>query len=1271
MALAGCLVALFVVAAWASSFAGLVEHSAARLSVLVVAGCVLLCVRAQPRGVWACSSVYLITLSVFHLGVAALFATGTSFDRIRGQYDFRWLAVYPMSRLFAVATLGVVSAAVGVAAMTLLRAVRAAGDRPVPAAGDPPATASPDRPDRPDLRAPAGLVVLAVSVVGLVAIVLAAGGIGLLFGSYAAVGQTALRGPLVPYVLLGVGLGLALAVIGGPSRWRTAALVVFALFAAAALPLGLRGEVMFPAVAAAAVAARRRIVVRGVVVLLGAVILLALIGGLREIRESGLAATRLSAITFSPVDGIAELGASIRPVGSVLEWRDEFGERPPAGSTFYGQLDRLVSGRLLGHPQPSQFSDERLFNVLMLDREGPIGGSPIAEAYYNFGARGVVGFLLLTGLVVAWMDHGRSVRRTDTACLVLLVPLITEVRNAFAAVPVQAMLGLGVLGLIRLAETAAARTARTDPARPLRPAPPRPRPASRPARAGRESVPVRSEPAAAPGPRVGGPRAVDSPPPPPPPPGPKANVAKPHRGIGRVGAVVTGWLGLSAVASLGQAMVTARMLPLGGRGALVVLLTISALGSLVGGLGTNVAFRHYFGRGDPRVSLGDYLGLSLTVAPPAAGLVTVASLQVIHLSGGARVDAELGGAIAVLAVANLLAVQVLDALNAAGSIVLAAGLVAATGLGQLGLLLAGPRHPSLPHILVILALCWAAQAAAGVAVLARSGLSVRPRADRWAWRLLIVKGVPALGLNVGATMAFRFDRLLVAAFGGAGAGAVYSIAAAAGEALRLVPGSVGQVVFHRTARGALSRAVLRRVTRVLLAVLLVAAGVLALVAPWLVRTLFGPGYAAAVTPMRLLLVAELLLAPFLVECRALSGLGRTGAAGGAGLLGLAVSLVTYPVLVPWRGPAGAAVGSMLAYVVMTAVARRALGRELGTPPAIRFSPPATSPTSPGPSGPGRPRGPGADEPAASLRKGDALMALHPQHDTLVVEPTAHGGRLAFYRQAADAAYWDELWDAQPADYRRARAGHLPLHLRRAVRRHLPPGGRVLEAGCGPGQFSVAMAARGFTAEAVDWAPRTVERLRTAAPKIRVWRGDVRRLDVPDGYYDAVYSPGVCEHFADGPQEVLRETLRVLRPGGTALVSTPCFSPLLRALGPGGGPGRLPRPRAGEFYQYAFTPAELSAVLRAVGFEQVRAHPYGALATVLEFTGPGRALAARVPRARLRPLEAALDLLGVAHLSGRACLWVARRPAYPPVAPGVPRTSAAAARPSTTLEDRSE
>ncbi|MCK9921667.1 O-antigen polysaccharide polymerase Wzy [Frankia sp. AgPm24] len=979
LAFVGCGLALFVVVAWSASLVTLPERAAARVCVLVVAGGVLLCVRAQPRGVWACSSVYLITLSVFHFGVAMLYATGTSFDRLRAQYDFRWLAVYPMSRLFTIATIGVLAATLGVAAVTFWRTLRpatradatrrpAARTGTVPAATlMPAATAATAVTDgvaadgvaaggvaRPSLRAPAGFVLVAGSAVGLVAIVLGAGGLGLLFGSYEDVGQTALRSPLVPYVLFGLCLGLVLAVIDGPNRWRRATVVVFVLFAVIALPLGLRSEVMFPAVSAAAVAARRRVVVRGVIVLLGAVLLLAFIGGLREIRQSGLAAVRLEAITFSPVDGVAELGASIRPIGAVLDWRDGMGERPAPGSTFYGQVQRLLSGRVLGRPQPSQFDDERLFNVLIMDREGPIGGSPIAEAYYNFGLPGVIVFLFGTGLVVAWMDHGRSRRGTEAACLVLLVPLVIEVRNAFAAVPFQVLLGLVVLGLIHAAESAAARRALARSRRPFaRPASARPAPV-RPASLRLPLLRPVSVPAAPalPGPRLpaqrlpadagSSPRAATRPLMPPDPcPGIEIAVADadviapPARprgagagGIGRVGLVVTGWLGLAAVASLGQAVVTARMLPLAERGALVVLVTVCAFGALVGGLGTNVAFRHYFGRADPRVGLGHYLGLSLAVTPLAAGLVTLFSLLLLRLSGGARVDGWLLVAVALLAAANLLAAQLLDALNAAGEISLSAAFVAGTSVAQFAVLLLGPRHPGLRHIVVVLAACWGVQIVVCVVELARRGLPVRPRRDRTAWRLLVSKGLPALGLNIGATVAFRFDRLLVAAFGGASAAAVYSVASASCEALRLLPGSVGQVIFHRSARGTLTAATLRRVTLTVCGALCVAAGALALAAPWLLAHLFGAGYGAAVTPMRLLLVAELLLAPFLIECRMLTGLGRTRAAGAVGLAGLLLSVATYPVLVPWLGATGAAIGSMIAYGAMTLLARRALRAHL-------------------------------------------------------------------------------------------------------------------------------------------------------------------------------------------------------------------------------------------------------------------------------------------------------------------------------------------------------
>jgi Na+-driven multidrug efflux pump len=116
--------------------------------------------------------------------------------------------------------------------------------------------------------------------------------------------------------------------------------------------------------------------------------------------------------------------------------------------------------------------------------------------------------------------------------------------------------------------------------------------------------------------------------------------------------------------------------------------------------------------------------------------------------------------------------------------------------------------------------------------------------------------------------------------------------------------------------------------------------------------------------MRLLLVAELLLAPFLVESRVLTGVGRTAAAGGVGLLGLLVSLAAYPAFVPWLGPTGGAVGSMLAYAVMTLLAHRAVRADRGpawgaaTPVVARAArpcPPRRSAARPGPCPPREPQ----------------------------------------------------------------------------------------------------------------------------------------------------------------------------------------------------------------------------------------------------------------------------------------------------------------------------
>ena len=96
-------------------------------------------------------------------------------------------------------------------------------------------------------------------------------------------------------------------------------------------------------------------------------------------------------------------------------------------------------------------------------------------------------------------------------------------------------------------------------------------------------------------------------------------------------------------------------------------------------------------------------------------------------------------------------------------------------------------------------------------------------------------------------------------------------------------------------------------------------------------------------------------------------------------------------------------------------------------------------------------------------------------------------------------------------------------------------GRVLEVGCGMGEFAQRLAAD-LEAEiiAVDLSPRMVELTRERGVDARV--ADVQQLPFGDGEFDCVCANWVLYHVADVNQGV-SELARVLRPGGRLVAAT--------------------------------------------------------------------------------------------------------------------------------------
>ncbi len=97
-----------------------------------------------------------------------------------------------------------------------------------------------------------------------------------------------------------------------------------------------------------------------------------------------------------------------------------------------------------------------------------------------------------------------------------------------------------------------------------------------------------------------------------------------------------------------------------------------------------------------------------------------------------------------------------------------------------------------------------------------------------------------------------------------------------------------------------------------------------------------------------------------------------------------------------------------------------------------------------------------------------------------------------------------------------------------------PGEHVLDVGCGPGYFALALGTKGFRVTGIDVSEAMISRGVTNAAEAKVSAVfrvmDAQNLGFDDGSFDHIVTRNVLWNLTD-PERAYREMMRVLRPGG--------------------------------------------------------------------------------------------------------------------------------------------
>jgi SAM-dependent methyltransferase len=139
-----------------------------------------------------------------------------------------------------------------------------------------------------------------------------------------------------------------------------------------------------------------------------------------------------------------------------------------------------------------------------------------------------------------------------------------------------------------------------------------------------------------------------------------------------------------------------------------------------------------------------------------------------------------------------------------------------------------------------------------------------------------------------------------------------------------------------------------------------------------------------------------------------------------------------------------------------------------------------------------------------------------------------------------AALTLQHYDQRAQDFWQGTRGHDVAQNIAALLRHVEgePPFTILDLGCGPGRDLKVFADLGHVAVGLDGAPRFVQMAREHSG-CEVWQQDLLALELPDGFFDAVFANAALFHVPSQElPRVLAELRAALKPRGVLFSSNP-------------------------------------------------------------------------------------------------------------------------------------